>query len=202
MHGRIDRVRSTLEAVTGVLIPISEDGVEWPADVAQFDWAMTPSEVWALYGCVEGSLSHADAARALALHHHMPPTPATVQIKDTSPSSPNGTVPYRDCVGTRDAHVHGRRARRAIWQQPSPTSAQVYDALLPFATPRYVFSSDYVFEDCEVSADESTLLDLDWDDHPADDRVYGWCATVVFESEALYRRARRGLGGRMCDWDM
>lgn len=201
-HGHVDQVRRTLATVTGVSVPISEHDVDWPPNVAQFDWSMTPSEIWELYGCAEVKLSQSEAARVLALQHHMPPTPATVKIKDTSPRSPAAPAPYRVCVGTRDEHVHGRRARRAIWQQPSPTSAQVYDALLPFATPRYVFSSDYVYEDCEVSSDESTLLDLDWDDHPADDRVYGWCATVLFADEAQYRKARRGCGGQLCGWNV
>ncbi|EKD05520.1 hypothetical protein A1Q2_00281 [Trichosporon asahii var. asahii CBS 8904] len=178
----------------------SENDVEWPPGVSRFDWAMTPGQTWDLYGHAVLELPPPEAARVLALHHHMPPTPATVYIKDTSPLSASGPVPYTVCVGTRDEHVHGRRARRALWQRPSPTSADIYDALLPWTTPRYVNSSDYVFEDCSVSSDETTLLDVDWDDHPADDSVYGWCATIVFASESHYMKARKGCAGEICGW--
>lgn len=193
---------STLAAVTGVTFQLSENDVEWPPGVSRFDWAMTPGQTWDLYGHAVLELPPPEAARVLALHHHMPPTPATVYIKDTSPLSASGPVPYTVCVGTRDEHVHGRRARRALWQRPSPTSADIYDALLPWTTPRYVNSSDYVFEDCSVSSDETTLLDVDWDDHPADDSVYGWCATIVFASESHYMKARKGCAGEICGWKM
>lgn len=181
--------------------PLTATDDEWPSGASEFDWAMSTKEITRLYGRAMVEIPSADAARLLALHDGIPPGPETVFIKNANASSKPGS-PFNVCVGTTDRHVHGRRARRKLWLQPTPTSAQVYDAVLPWSTPLYVYCDEYVYEACSVSSGESTLVDDEWDDHPHDDCIFGWCATIVFEHEADYRRVRRGCGGRLCGWNV
>lgn len=159
---------------------------------------MYPWDIGEFYGTVTIEIDEIDARCILALYVNLHCGGPLVDVFTPHPRSSSET-PFRVCVVTSDECAPGRRERRKRWERHVPTPRQLYDELGRWATPLKVHLGRYRVE-VDIQSDDSTFSDPDWDVNSADDYVYGWNASVVFQSEAEYRIARLGSGGRICGW--
>ncbi|EJT47368.1 hypothetical protein A1Q1_03839 [Trichosporon asahii var. asahii CBS 2479] len=195
---RAAEAQCAIFTATGVQVSLDDNDVAWPAAATRSDWTMYQWDIGEFYGTVTIEIDEIDARCILALYVNLHCGGPLVDVFTPHPGSPSET-PFRVCVVTSDECAPGRRERRKRWERHVPTPRQLYDELGRWATPLKVHLGRYRVE-VDIQSDDSTFSDPDWDVNSADDYVYGWNASVVFQSEAEYWIARLGSGGRICGW--